>query len=189
MAFPVRPLLRLLACALLALAVFGAHSSETLGWSGQSPDAIAIDDDSAALPLPTLDAGTDDARAAEEVPVADDEPAANEELADDADTSTLYRVCRVTAYCDRGTTAAGVPSGLGQCAAPGYIPLGSVVHIPALGRSFVVTDRTHKRFRNSTIDIFIPSQQECRNFGRHFLECEVQIDPPAIRAQRLGRRR
>lgn len=99
----------------------------------------------------------------------------------------LLRICRVTAYCDRGTTAAGVPSGVGQCAAPSYIPFGSRIHIPALGRTFVVTDRTHRRFRNSTVDIFMPSKEDCRRFGRRFLECEIVIEPPDIRRTLLAR--
>ena len=101
------------------------------------------------------------------------EPATNEE-----DSETLYRICRVTAYCDHGITASGVPSGVGQCAAPGYIPLGSTVYIPALDRTFVVTDRTNRRFRRSTVDIFIPSKQACRHFGCQYLECEFTVTPP-----------
>lgn len=92
-----------------------------------------------------------------------------------AHSRTVYRVCRVTAYCDRGITASGVPSGVGQCAAPGDIPLGSIVYIRALDRSFVVTDRTHRRFRRSTVDIFIPSKTDCRKWGRRFLECEFTL--------------
>jgi 3D (Asp-Asp-Asp) domain-containing protein len=101
----------------------------------------------------------------------------SDEARDDGQSERLYRICRVTAYCDRGTTAAGVPSGVGQCAAPGYIPLGSYVYIPALDRTFVVTDRTHRRFRNSTVDIFIPSKRACRKFGRQFLACEFILPP------------
>ncbi len=97
------------------------------------------------------------------------------------DDNTLYRICRVTAYCDRGTTAAGVPSGIGQCAAPGYVPFGSKVHIPKLGKTYVVTDRTHARFRNSTVDLFMPSKRECLQFGRNYLECEIIIEPPEAR--------
>lgn len=94
---------------------------------------------------------------------------------------TARRVCRVTAYCDRGITASGVRSGVGQCAAPADIPLGSVVYIPALKRHFVVTDRTHRRFRQNTVDLFIPNAGDCREFGRKFLTCEFTIpsDPPA----------
>ncbi|MFH1748395.1 MAG: 3D domain-containing protein [Planctomycetota bacterium] len=96
-------------------------------------------------------------------------------------SGTRYRICRVTAYCDRGLTASGVPAGLGQCAAPADIPLGSRVYIPALGRAFMVTDRTHRRFRHNTVDIFISSRQACRQFGRKYLECEFAIiaHPPA----------
>ena len=91
-----------------------------------------------------------------------------------------YRVCRVTAYHDRGTTASGVQSGVGQCAAPADIPFGSKVTIPALGRSFIVTDRTHQRFRHNTVDLFIPSREACLEFGRHYLE--VIVVPPSEEA-------
>ena len=86
------------------------------------------------------------------------------------------RVARVTAYCDRGTTAAGVPSGLGQCAAPADVPFGSLIYIPSLDRTFVVTDRTHRRFRHNTVDLFMRTADECRQFGRSYLE--VVIIPP-----------
>lgn len=87
------------------------------------------------------------------------------------------RTLRITAYCDRGLTAAGVPSGVGQCAAPGDVPLGSRVYIPELNRTLIVTDRTHKRFRHNTIDIFIPDRQACLQFGVKRLTCI--ITPPA----------
>ena len=64
----------------------------------------------------------------------------------------VVRICRVTAYCDRGRTASGVQSGVGQCAAPGAIPFGSTVYIPQLDRSFVVTDRPARRFRLAARD-------------------------------------
>jgi len=94
--------------------------------------------------------------------------------------AALRRTYRVTAYCDRGTTAAGVPSGSGQCAAPANIPFGSKVYIPALGRTFVVTDRTHRRFRHNTVDLFLSSEDECRQFGRRYLECHILVpeNPP-----------
>lgn len=91
------------------------------------------------------------------------------------DVRQVVRICRVTAYCDRGTTASGVQSGVGQCAAPGDIPLGSTVYIPQLDRSFVVTDRTARRFRRNTVDIFMPSREACLEFGRSYLECEFTI--------------
>ena len=91
----------------------------------------------------------------------------------------VYRICRVTAYCDRGTTASGVESGVGQCAAPGDIPFGSIVYIAELKRSFVVTDRTARRFRKNTVDIFISSREECLEFGRSYLECEFIVSKRA----------
>ncbi|RMF84671.1 MAG: hypothetical protein D6744_02650 [Planctomycetota bacterium] len=85
----------------------------------------------------------------------------------------LRRVYRVTAYCDRGLTAAGVPAGVGQCAAPADIPFGSIIYIPDLDRRFVVTDRTARRFRHNTVDLFMPRRDDCLDFGRQYLECHV----------------
>jgi rare lipoprotein A len=101
----------------------------------------------------------------------------------------VHRVCRVTAYCDRGTTASGIPSGVGQCAAPADIPFGSTIYIPALDRTFVVTDRTARRFRHNTVDIFIPTRKQCRKFGRQYLKCEFAIpaDPPPYGSPGLAR--
>jgi 3D (Asp-Asp-Asp) domain-containing protein len=92
-----------------------------------------------------------------------------------------YRVYRVTAYCDRGLTAAGVPSGIGQCAAPADIPFGARLYIPALKRTFVVTDRTAKRFRHNTVDLFIPDRAECLSFGRRYLECAIRLPVERVR--------
>ena len=88
-------------------------------------------------------------------------------------TGVMRRICRVTAYCDRGTIASGVESGVGQCAAPIDIPFGSRIHIPELGRTFLVTDRTARRFRHNTVDLFIPTREACLQFGRQYLICEV----------------
>ncbi|MEW6250577.1 MAG: hypothetical protein AB1716_08005 [Planctomycetota bacterium] len=87
----------------------------------------------------------------------------------------MKHVYRVTAYCDQGTTASGAQSGVGQCAAPSWIPFGAKVHIPALKRTFTVTDRTHRRFRHNTVDIFMPSRSDCVEFGRSYLECVVTL--------------
>lgn len=85
----------------------------------------------------------------------------------------VRRTFRVTAYCDRGITAAGVPSGIGQCAAPSFIPFGSEIYIPSLDRWFIVTDRTHERFRHNTIDLFMPNRSQCLNFGRRYTDAVV----------------
>jgi 3D (Asp-Asp-Asp) domain-containing protein len=115
--------------------------------------------------------------------------AAETPSSEEGDTWLARRVCRVTAYCDRGITASGVPSGVGQCAAPADIPFGSRVYIPALDRTFIVTDRTAKRFRHNTVDIFIPTRGQCRQFGRSYLECEftIPVKPPRYASPRLAR--
>lgn len=97
------------------------------------------------------------------------------------ESELFYRVCRVTAYCDRGLTAAGVPSGVGQCAAPADIPFGSRIYIATLDRTFIVTDRTARRFRHNTVDLFIPNRRECKTFGRQYLECEIAIPTETVR--------
>jgi 3D (Asp-Asp-Asp) domain-containing protein len=112
--------------------------------------------------------------------VATDVSPAPEQPADEAaeppaNPETIYRVCRVTAYCDLGTTASGVPSGVGQCAAPIDIPFGSTIYIPDLDRTFVATDRTAKRFRHSTVDVFIPTREACLEFGCQYLLCEITL--------------
>ena len=94
---------------------------------------------------------------------------------------TWNRVYRVTAYADEGLTASGRPVGVGQCAAPINVPFGAKVHIPALGRTFVVTDRTHPRFRHNTVDVFLPSEPLCRQFGRRYLQCEITLPHPPPR--------
>jgi 3D (Asp-Asp-Asp) domain-containing protein len=86
-----------------------------------------------------------------------------------------YRICRVTAYCDSGVTASGRWTRVGQCAAPEDIPFGSRIYIPELDRTFVVTDRTAKRFRKNTIDIFMPNRGDCIEFGCNYLEVEVRL--------------
>lgn len=102
-------------------------------------------------------------------------------------TRSVSRVCRVTAYCDSGVTASGKWTRVGHCAAPADIPLGSTVYIPALNRSFEVTDRTAKRFRHNTVDIYMPSRGACVNFGRKYLRCEFTIEEAGNRGARLSR--
>lgn len=70
---------------------------------------------------------------------------------------------RVTAYHDRGVTASGRWTKSGQCAAPSWVPFGSIVVVA--GREYVVTDRTAKRFRRNTVDIWLPTHAECVKHG------------------------
>lgn len=109
-------------------------------------------------------------------PVPDARPLAQSRRPDAVKRSyDARRRLRVTAYCDRGTTAAGIPSGVGQCAAPADIPFGSKIYIPALDRTFIVTDRTHERFRTTTVDLFIPDRDRCLEFGRRYLDVEITL--------------
>lgn len=114
------------------------------------------------------------------------EPATQTARRAHASSVVVRRICRVTAYDDRGTTASGAQAGVGQCAAPIDIPFGSRIYIPALHRTLVVTDRTHPRFRHNTVDIFLPREQQCLNFGCRYLKCEITF-PDQATATRLGR--
>lgn len=202
----VQPLLRLVAVALFALGAAGHNSLSDAGPEGAGrvdraaqlrlePAASLRQADSAAVslvmpprlvgsgPVDTLQPAQGSSGSDLE---NDDEgpPGVASHLVGDG--PVLRRICRVTAYHDEGITAAGVPSGVGQCAAPADVPLGSIIHIPSLGRSFVVTDRTHRRFRQSTVDLFIPGREACRAFGRHFLEVEIRLPQrPTSREQLL----
>jgi 3D (Asp-Asp-Asp) domain-containing protein len=100
--------------------------------------------------------------------------------------TTFHRVYRVTAYDDWGVTASGRQVGVGQCAAPADIPFGARVYIPALRREFVVTDRTHPRFRHNTVDLFMPGEDNCRQFGRRYLKCIIRL--PATKTRNPERR-
>lgn len=90
----------------------------------------------------------------------------------------LVRVCRITAYCDRGTTASGVAAGPCLCAAPYDIPFGTIVSIPELGIVSMVADRTSRRYRQSTVDLWLPTKSECLKFGVKYLEVHFYTEPP-----------
>ncbi len=163
-------LLGLVCSALLAVGLVADDSSRALTSPIEKQPATAI------APLLQAVEHVSAANIARAMPIVAELAApadVNAELA--SRQASMYRVCRVTAYCDRGTTASGVHSGLGQCAAPADIPFGSQIYVPALDRTFVVTDRTHRRFRRSTVDIFMPTRSQCREFGCDYLECEIAL--------------
>lgn len=111
--------------------------------------------------------------------------------ADDADaTIRNFRTVRlrISAYCScekccgpraSGITASGRRVGVGQCAAPSFVPLGSRVKVD--GRWLLVTDRTAKRWRGGTIDVYMPSHREARQHGVKWRE--VQIERPSRRGR------
>jgi len=164
--------LRVLGIVLLASALLAGQirRSTPVSLPQEAPGTVEI---------PIIESGLDD----DSVPPLEESNGRSESVTSQREASDgfirIRRVCRVTAYCDRGITASGRRVGPGQCAAPANIPFGSKVYIPALGRSFVVTDRTHRRFRHNTVDIFMPSRELCIRFGRKYLECEFLV--PAAR--------
>ena len=83
-----------------------------------------------------------------------------------------------SAYCHTGNpTASGVMPAVGHCAMDKVngvvVPFGSRVHLPD-GRVLTVTDRFDGNYDNR-LDIFMASEQECWEFGRRNLVCEVEI--------------
>jgi 3D (Asp-Asp-Asp) domain-containing protein len=80
-----------------------------------------------------------------------------------------------TAYCLSGITTSGVPVAPGHVAAdPKVIPLGSMIYVdsPLMGGIYQVLD-TGTLVKGKTIDIFIPSYERCKEFGRRMLKVKV----------------
>lgn len=83
-----------------------------------------------------------------------------------------------TAYThSNNPTASGVMPAVGMCAMDKVngvtVPFGSKVHLPD-GRVLTVTDRFGGGFDNR-LDIFLPTEAECWQFGRQWLKCKVEI--------------
>ena len=84
----------------------------------------------------------------------------------------------VSAYCETGNpTASGVMPQVGHCAVDKingqWIPFGTVIKTED-GRTLVVTDRFGGSY-NNRLDIFMQSENECWQFGRRNLLCEVEL--------------
>ena len=87
-------------------------------------------------------------------------------------------VLECTAYCHTGNpTASGVMPQVGMCAMDRLngvtVPFGTKVHLPD-GRTLVVTDRFGDG-RSNCLDIFMASEDECWQFGRRWIKCEVEM--------------
>lgn len=83
-----------------------------------------------------------------------------------------------SAYCHTGNpTASGVMPQVGHCAVDKingqWIPFGTRI-ITEDGRVLTVTDRFGGSY-NNRLDIFMASEDECWQFGRQNLICEVEI--------------
>jgi len=80
-----------------------------------------------------------------------------------------------TAYCITGITKSGVKVAPGHVAAdPEVIPLGSMIYVdsPLMGGIYQVLD-TGELIKGKIIDIFIPSYERCREFGRRIVKVTV----------------
>lgn len=80
-----------------------------------------------------------------------------------------------TAYCLSGTTTTGDETRPGLVAAdPEVIPLGSVIYVdsPLKGGIYQVLD-TGDLIKGKIIDIFIPSYERCKTFGRRMVKVTV----------------
>ena len=87
--------------------------------------------------------------------------------------AVFFQTLQCTAYCHSGNpTASGVWPQVGMAAAD-HLPFGSKVTLPD-GRILTVTDRFGGGYDNR-LDIFMNSEQECWNFGRQWLKCEVEL--------------
>jgi 3D (Asp-Asp-Asp) domain-containing protein len=80
-----------------------------------------------------------------------------------------------TAYCVTGITKSGVMAAPGHVAAdPKVIPLGSMIYVdsPLMGGIYQVRD-TGDLVKGKIIDIFIPSYENCKEFGRRMVKVKV----------------
>ena len=91
---------------------------------------------------------------------------------------TIWATLNTSAYCHTGNpTASGVMPQVGHCAVDKingqWIPFGTVIKTED-GRTLVVTDRFGGSY-NNRLDIFMQTEDECWQFGRKNLRCEVEI--------------
>ena len=88
----------------------------------------------------------------------------------------------VSAFCETGNpTASGVMPQVGHCAVDKingqWIPFGTKIRIVDHNvgmHELVVTDRFGDG-RSNCLDIFLPTESECWQFGRRNLLCEVEL--------------
>ena len=96
-------------------------------------------------------------------------------IVDEAQPAKGPEEFHATAYCLKGLTTTGVPAAPGYAAAdPEIIPLGSVIYVETPLRSgiYQVMD-TGELIRGKIIDIFIPSYEACKEFGRRQVKVKV----------------
>lgn len=89
---------------------------------------------------------------------------------------TVVVTLNASSYCHTGNpTASGVMPQVGHCAVDKingqWVDFGTKIKLPD-GRILVVTDRFGAG-HNNRLDIFMDTEQECWDFGRRDLTCEV----------------
>ena len=88
--------------------------------------------------------------------------------------AVFWQVLNCSAYCHSGNrTASGVWPAVGMAAAD-HLPFGSKVTLPD-GRVLTITDRFSGNYSNR-LDIFLPTEAECWQFGRRWLECRIEVE-------------
>lgn len=88
--------------------------------------------------------------------------------------AVFWQVLNCSAYCHSGNrTASGVWPQVGM-AATDHLPFGSKVTLPD-GRVLTITDRFGGGYDNR-LDIFLPTEAECWQFGRRWLKCKIEVE-------------
>ena len=92
--------------------------------------------------------------------------------------AVIWATLNTSAYCDRGITASGEYVREGICAMDKLngmvVPFNSKVYLPD-GRVLIVKDRFGAG-HNNHLDIWMPTESECWEFGRRNLLCGVEIE-------------
>ena len=92
--------------------------------------------------------------------------------------AVIWATLNASAYCDKGLTASGEYVREGICAMDKLngvlVPFNSKVFLPD-GRVLIVKDRFGGGY-DGHLDIWMPSESECWQFGRQNLLCKVEIE-------------
>ena len=92
--------------------------------------------------------------------------------------TVIWATLNCSAYADRGITASGEYARDGICAMDKLngvlVPFNSKVYLPD-GRVLIVKDRFGAG-HDGHLDIWMPTESECWQFGRQFLRCKIEVE-------------
>ena len=92
--------------------------------------------------------------------------------------AVFFATLECTAYCDKGITASGEYVREGICAMDKLngmvVPFGTKVILPN-GKVLIVKDRFGAG-HDGHLDIWMPSEAECWQFGRQYLKCRIEVE-------------